>query len=153
MKKIIYTQADGSVAVVHPVINTHPVRENLTEDEALGRAMLKLPPDAIDPQIIDEADIPADRSFRNAWSRMGSKIVHDMGRARDIHRDRLRAARAPLLAELDVAYQRADEKSDAAEKARVVVQKQVLRDITKHPDIDSAKTIDDLKAVSLGRHG
>jgi hypothetical protein len=149
MRRIIYTQANGGVAIVHPVINTSPVPEEITEEEAVARALAKLPPDAIDPQIIDEADIPADRSFRDAWSRQGGRITHDMAKAREIHRCRLRAARAPLLAALDIEYQRADERDDVAEKAGISARKQALRDVTAHPDIAHAATIERLKALTI----
>jgi hypothetical protein len=97
--------------------------------------------------VIDEADIPADRTFRNAWASDGKTIVHDMAKARDIHREAMRRARAPLLASLDIAYQRADEVDDGATKADVASKKQELRDVTAHPGIDAAQTPEQLKAV------
>ena len=41
--------------------------DGFTEDDALARAMKKLPEDAINPQVVEESDIPTDRTFRNAW--------------------------------------------------------------------------------------
>jgi hypothetical protein len=90
---------------------------------------------------------PADRSYRDAWTDQGDRIGHDMGKARAIHRDKLRAARAPLLAALDVDYAKADEAGNQAEKRRVAAEKQRLRDITADPRIDAAATIDELKGV------
>jgi hypothetical protein len=72
-------------------------------------------------------------------------ITIDMTKARDIWRDRMRAARAPQLAALDIVFQRALEQG--ADTKAVVAQKQALRDVTRHPDIEAAATIDDLKAV------
>lgn len=74
-------------------------------------------------------------------------ITIDMHRARDIHRDRIRAARATALAALDVAYQRADEQGDAAAKAAIAAQKQALRDAPADPRIDAASTVEALGAV------
>jgi hypothetical protein len=71
MRLIIYTRADGGVAVVTPVINTFPVPEQITEAEAEQRAFAMLPPSAINPQFVDPAAIPADRSKRRAWRRNG----------------------------------------------------------------------------------
>ncbi len=147
MKKIIYTQADGSVAVVTPVINTSPVRENITEDEALHRAWDRLPPDAVDPQVIDESLIPTDRTFRDAWKVIAGGVDHDMTKAREIHKARLRVMRAPKIAQLDTEYMRADEDGDAAKKAEIVSKKQALRDVTSHPDIAAAQNIAQLKAA------
>jgi|GEM_PF-1089096 len=90
---------------------------------------------------------PADRTFRNAWVLDGDKIGHDMGKAREIHRERMRAARAPKLAALDVDYQRADEGGKGEDKARIAAKKQALRDVTKDPAIDAATTPEQLKAV------
>lgn len=96
---------------------------------------------------ITPGEIPAARTFRDAWEDGGTEIRHNMPKAREIHRQRLRVARAPLLTELDVAYQRADEKADKDEKARVVALKQELRDLPEHPGIEAAQTTDELKQV------
>ena len=66
MKKIIYTNSDGILCVVHPCRNT--IGETLTTDlEIEQRALDKLPVDAINPMFVDESAIPTDRTFRNAW--------------------------------------------------------------------------------------
>lgn len=145
MRKIIYTRPDGGLSVVHPVINTYPQREQITEAEAEQRAWDKLPKDAINPQWVDS--VPADRTFRNAWKAEGGAIVHDMVKCRAIHRDVLRAKRQPLMAALDVEYMRADEAGDTAKKAEIAAKKQALRDVTKDPVIDAARTPEELKAI------
>jgi len=104
-------------------------------------------PKAVKYRVMSTDEMPADRTYRNAWKDSGSAIEHDMIKAREIHRDLLREARAPLLLNLDVAYSKADEKNDATAKADVAVKKQALRDVTKHPDIESATTIEDLKKI------
>ena len=97
---------------------------------------------------IQVADIPADREYRNAWTHDGKGVVtHDMDMARGLHRQKMRAARAPKLAGLDIEYQRADEAGDLGEKQAVAVRKQELRDVTDHPGVAAAATVDDLKAV------
>ena len=98
-------------------------------------------------RLIDEADIPADRYFRNAWKDTGAKLDVDMPKAREIHREHLRARRAPLLAALDTEYMRADEAADVPEKRRIAAKKQALRDVTADPRIDAATTPEALKAV------
>ena len=72
-------------------------------------------------------------------------ITVNMAKARDIHRQRLREARAPLFNALDVAFQRAME--TGADTAEIVAKKQALRDVTADPAIDAAQTTDELKAV------
>ena len=147
MKKIIYTRPDGGLSVVHPVINTHPVRENITEEEALQRAFAKLSSDAINPQIVEANVIPTDRTFRDAWSHGGDKVVHDMPKCREIWKDKLREIRAPILAVLDVEYLLADEKSDTILKGQIAIKKQALRDVTADPRIERSQTPEELKAV------
>jgi hypothetical protein len=98
---------------------------------------------------LDRAHVPQDRTFRNAWhdpDGAGPIKVH-MGRAREIHRGRLRERRAPLLAKLDTEYMRADEAGDAPAKKAIAARKQALRDVTADPRIDAAKTPDELAAV------
>jgi hypothetical protein len=74
-------------------------------------------------------------------------ITVDMAKAREIQRGRIRAARQPLLAALDVEFMRAVEAGDAARQAEVAAQKQALRDAPAHPDIEAAETPEALKAV------
>lgn len=68
-----------------------------------------------------------------------------MAKSRDVQRNLLRKKRTPLLAALDVEYQRADEAGDLEAKKAVSAKKQELRDATKYASIDSAKTINELK--------
>lgn len=144
MRKIVYEATEGGIAVVHPIRNTFPVEEDLTDAEVEQRAWDKLPADAIDPRFVDPEDVPTDRTFREAWK---SDLTVDMAKARDIWRGKMRTAREPLLAALDIEYQRADERGDAEAKADVVSRKQALRDVTDDPAIDAAQTPDDLKAI------
>lgn len=95
---------------------------------------------------IDPADRARDRTFRDAW-KWDRGIKTDMGKAREIHRGRIRAARDPLLKALDIEYQRADERADATEKARIAAKKQALRDATADPRIEAAATPEELKSV------
>ena len=146
MRQIVFTRPDGGLSVVHPVINTMGEVAGFTEVQAEQRAFAKLPANAINPKFIETADIPVDRTFRNAWEDNGSINVN-MPKAREIHREKLRALRKPLLEVLDMAYLRADEQGDVAEKARIAAEKQKLRDVTADPRIEAAQTPEQLKAV------
>lgn len=103
----------------------------------------------VDGQTVDGSLALHDRTFRGAWTLDAGVIVVDMDRARALHLEALRAARAPLLAALDVQYQRADEENDAEAKAEVIARKQVLRDITDDPRIAAAATPEQLKALTI----
>lgn len=91
--------------------------------------------------------VPGDRVFRGAWQFNGDAVEVDMAAAKAIHKDNLRAERAPRLADLDVAYMKALESGSGA--ADIAAQKQVLRDITSDARIDAATTPDELKALNL----
>jgi hypothetical protein len=147
MRRIVYTMPDGHIEICHPTINTFPIREAITEAEAEQRAMTKdIPAVAINPRFIESSEIPVDRIFRNAWEDNGGVKVN-MPKAREIHRDKLRALRRPVLEALDNDYLRADEQGDTAEKARIAVKKQALRDVTNDPAIANATTPEQLRSV------
>lgn len=98
---------------------------------------------------INATELPKDRYFRDAWTDSGFGIKVDIAKAKEIHKDKLRAERSPLLAELDVAYMRADEAGDEKLKAEIISKKQALRDITKHSDFERAKTPEQIKEIKI----
>ena len=71
------------------------------------------------------------------------KITVDLNKAKEITKDKLRADRTPLLAELDVKSQRNLEVG--ADNTAVVAEKQYLRDITKLAD--DVTTVEELSKV------
>jgi len=71
----------------------------------------------------------------------------NMDKARDIHRDKVREARKPLLEAKDVAFMRAVEAQDTDTQATVAAEKQALRDATAATAIDAASTPEELKAA------
>jgi len=130
--KIIYSTKKG-IAIIHP-----------TGELSIEEVAAKDVPAGVSFRIVDESEIPTDRTFRNAWKDEGG-IKVDMGKAKDITKDRLRNERKPLLEAQDVAFQRALE--TGASTAAIVSEKQRLRDITKQ--VDALASLDELKALSL----
>lgn len=60
MKRIIYPTDDGGVAIVIPApeaLETMTIEEIAAKDVPTGKPF----------KIIDTADVPSDRTFRNAW--------------------------------------------------------------------------------------
>jgi hypothetical protein len=59
-KKIIYKNEDGGISIIHPspeFLQTHTIEE----------VALKDVPEGFEYEIIDEEEIPSDRTFRDAW--------------------------------------------------------------------------------------
>ena len=72
-------------------------------------------------------------------------ITVNLNKAKEITKDRLREERKPLLAEQDVAFQRALESGD--DTSAIVAEKQRLRDVTKL--VDTAKNLEQLKQITV----
>ena len=68
----------------------------------------------------------------------------DMAKAREIHKENIRALREPLLSALDVEFQRALE--TGASTTDIVAKKNALRDAPAATGISTAVTETDLKA-------
>lgn len=162
--------ADGTVAVLRFVVEEyradgslryrqHATRQNvereierLTRVETNGQGeqvcalgIAKVPVQSW--RFIEPHELPQERTYRDAWKDTGRSIEHDMSRAREIHRTHLRAARSPLFEKLDAAYQKADEAGNTKTKKEIAARRQALRDVTEHPAIEAAATVDDLKMV------
>ena len=91
------------------------------------------------------ATVPSNRDFRGAWSLSGTVISEDVTRAKEIFRDKIREVRAPLLEAKDVELMKALE--TGASTTDIAAAKNALRDAPAASAIDSATTIDELKAA------
>lgn len=120
-----------------------PTEENIKDN--LYNSFLDRP--VVSWRRISPNDVPEDREFRNAWMDNGQTITHDMEKAKEIKRTHIRHERARAMVELDAQYMKAlgqGKDTSAVEKKR-----QEWRDAPADPRITQAKTIDDLKAISL----
>lgn len=96
--------------------------------------------------IVDSAILPdADNDFFDAWELQGGAVVVNIGKAKAITKNRLRAERAPLLQAQDVLYMKALEQGQ--DTASIVAEKQRLRDITNLAD--ACTTTAQLRALSV----
>ena len=112
---ITYPQANGQVAVVIPTGNVNDAIKDV--------------PEGVEYKIVDSVDI--DNEYFNAYefdAELGAKV--NIEKAKAIHLDKFRAARAPRLAKLDITFMKAVEANDEAKKAEIVAAKQALRDVT-----------------------
>ena len=73
-----------------------------------------------------------------------SIIKTDMAKAKNIHKTKIREAREPKLAALDVEFQKALE--TGASTSDIIAKKQVLRDAPADSAIENATTEAELKA-------
>lgn len=136
--KILIKRSDGGVSILNPTMEATP--ETILRDVQGSRGY-------VSHREIDETLIPEDRTFRDAWTddNPTPTIDVDMEKAREIQKDNLRTERQPLLDELDIEFMRAVESGDTALQKEISTKKQALRDITDHPDIENAKTPEELK--------
>ena len=128
--KIIYQTATG-VAIIHPT-------GELSIDEVAAKDV----PAGVAYTIVNDDEVPSDRTFRNAWK---ADLTVDFPKAQALTKDRLRLERKPLLEAQDVLFQRALETGKDA--TAIVKEKQRLRDVTKL--VDGATTLDQLKGVTV----
>ena len=127
-KRIIYTQ-NGVVKVFTPT----EVGLSTADLSKLARAVV---PKGTSFKIIDQSEVPSDRTFRDAWKEEGESVGVDIVKAREVQKDRIRVARAPLMTELDY-------KQNAGED--VSVERQRLKDFTAL--VDSVSDVEELKTV------
>ena len=162
-KRIVFRRSDGVVEVVNPSTRrmAELMAEGKTEDQALAviqaNAESHMADRGLGPmedaEVMEASQIPyypkENRLFRNALEKlgMGAPTVN-MPKARAIKTDIIRAERDERLASEDVSYMRADEQNDAAEKQRIAMKKQALRDLpaTIQDELNQQRMPEDLEA-------
>lgn len=145
MKKFIFTQENGVVAIVYPAAKSDlerlfgPMTDEQYEQHVWERTLSQRP-DAVNPRYIEDAEIPGDETFRDAWVDGGDQagIVVDMPKAREIHMARIRHTRNVKLKELDIETMKGRD---------VQSEKQVLRDLPQTFDLSVAQTPEQLKEL------
>jgi len=131
-QRIIYQTESGGVAVIVPTGSVD--------------LALKDVPEGVPYEIVDVADIPSDRTFRNAWVIGDGCVEHDLDQCREIGHDKRRAARTEAFAPFDEIIAKQIPGADAleAEAAR-----QGIRDKYANVQlaIDAAADPDEIKAA------
>ncbi len=147
---IVISRADGGTSIKRIVVSEiDPTPENIEKELAKRSHVFAGCTWEIVPN--DYVDENTDRTFRNAWVHVKGrkKPDHDMPKAREIHRVYLRKARLAEFCRLDNDYRIADEAGDQKAKKEIGSVRQKFRDVTEHPRIEAAKTVDELKAMKL----
>ena len=141
-KRIVYTGDNGIAAVVIPTAEY--LDNGGTMEDLLETVVPENCKDSAD--IVDVDTVESDRTFRGAWiTSKGKSTEVDLDKSKVIAKEKVRESRVSKFAELDIAYQRADEAGDADAKAAVVVKKQTARDATADTKITDADSVDNLK--------
>jgi hypothetical protein len=132
MKRIIYPTPDGGVAVIIP-----------TESIELA---LKDVPEGVAYEIVDEADIPTDRYFRNAWVMGDCCIEQDLDKCKALGHDLRRQQRAEEFKPYDEVIMKQIPGADAvvAEEARQAIREKyaLIQDV-----IEGASTPDAIRTA------
>jgi hypothetical protein len=92
-----------------------------------------------------------DMEFFDAWDidMRNKKIIIDMTKARDIWRSQLRIERTKEFNKLDVEFMKALEDGNTYVQSVVTEKKKKLRNITTHPAIEDAQTIEELRKYTI----
>lgn len=84
-KRIVYARPDGGVSVVCPAPAARKPNESLAKFVARISAKV-VPNDAVNIEIIEAADLPSNREFRNAWEKPGVGVTISFAKAQTIAR-------------------------------------------------------------------
>lgn len=131
--KIIYTQENGVVAVIHPAPGVDI------------QSCTKSVPDGVEYEIVEDSVIPTDRTFREAWRKGSGKVDVDFPAAKAIAHEKRRAKR-------DALYEPEDKRATspvASIKNAALAAKQAIydNDAAVQASIDAAGDVDTLKQI------
>jgi hypothetical protein len=134
---------DGSVSIMVLISAEAAVENEIAKWPADVQAKV------VSYRVIEDDKIPADRSFRNAWTDDNETPTVDinMEKARDIHLNRLREIRAKKFDELGFPKRLHPSIEDAIVDVETKEKLQALRDFTKNIDLSVAETPEELKAI------
>jgi hypothetical protein len=133
-QRIIYTDAQGNLCFVIPLEGS--IEEVVANDLPAG----------VDYVVVDESEIPTDRTFRGAWTRSGNSVTHDLDKCKTIGHDIRRRKREEEFAPHDevIIKQIPGSAFTSAEASR-----QAIRDkyAVVQTDIDNATSPEQIKAI------
>lgn len=144
-KRIVINRDNDRIALFSPVPKADlekvlgPLTQEAYEDHIKERLGIT---DA--PLVIDAADVPSDRLYRDAWCIKNGKIAEDFSKAVEIQKNKWRERREPMLQALDIEFTKASEQMDVNKQHQIGLKRQELRDVTVIPK--SIKTTKQLRA-------
>lgn len=158
--KIIYTNKDGSVSVIHPIpkkqIEVHLGQLTQTQYEKLVWER-SVPADAINPRKVEDSDIPTSREFREAWVDVTPEAKVDVccEKAKEVALEVLRRRRDEALVENDSAFVLAQKLGTdltpvLAERERLCALTDPLKALDVTGKVNDATTLAQLKEMKDG---
>ena len=87
-------------------------------------------PAGVEYKIVESLDIDNDYFDAYDFDAEAGAVVN-IAKAKEVHYNKFRTARAPKLQKLDIDFMKAVETGDTAKQAEIAAQKQALRDVTK----------------------
>lgn len=145
--RLAVARPDGGVSIMLLVLEDgHGISRQYTTELAVSE-LEKAGLGGLPFRLVRESDIPSERTFRDAWKMAGTKVAVDMPKAVEIQKDTLRKLRGDKFETLDMEQLKALVAKDEAKVAEIEAQKQLLRDVTKIPELAAAQTPDELKLV------
>jgi len=136
MKRIIYTNQEGGVSVIIP---SAEALQSMTVEQIA----LKDVPNGLSYQIVEEEEIPTDRTFRGAWV-LDNGIKEDNAKATDIAKNKIRTWREDEFKKNDIILQNAIVDDNQEIRVKAVERRNYLRD--KPAECDN-KSVDELKVI------
>lgn len=110
--RLTYTDPETGIAVIMHAAPKHSLERvlgPLSEENYMAHVIGKSLPAGVKEVIVmsDDWTPPESREFRNAWKIENGQVIVDMPKARDIHRDKIRAERRRNFETLDIAAAKA----------------------------------------------
>lgn len=142
MQVIAYRNKDGGISIINPGI------KSTTSDGKVYFPIedsIKFIPKGVESIIIDSSALP-DYYFKDVWTIEGNCVVVDMVKAKELHLNKIRRARAKKFVEMGFPYKLYPSLEEAVIPQNVRDELQALRDIPQTINL-SAGTPEELKAI------
>lgn len=90
------------------------------------------------------------QTYRDCWrlSETEEELIDiDVEKAKEVWKRKMREARTPIMNKLDTDFFRAMEDGDTDRQKNIADLKRLLRDVTKLPELENAKTVEEIETV------
>jgi hypothetical protein len=141
-KVLVFSNANGGLTIAHPIRER---AEDVSESDFLEGIAEEVVPNGVPYTVLNAADVPDERLFREAWRLHNGTIVVELSAAKEVAKTFIRSVRVTVMNRLDVEYMRALESDLKGAAQRVTAEKSRWRDM---PSLaDGAESVQDLKQI------